>query len=161
MMDAQCLIRRADPGDLDTLYDLFEEHAAYEGLPFSGHGRRDSLAAMMFEEPARIFGWVAVVDHKISGYMTATIDCSTWNASPFIYMDCLYLRERYRGLGLGRILVQELAAFARGRGCAQIQWHTPPDNALGIGFYRRIGASQLPKVRFFLDVPGDEVGGGN
>ena len=158
-MGAEARVRRAELPDLATLYDLFEEHAAYEGLPFGGRGRESILETMMFAEPIRIFAWVAEVDHAVSGYMTATIDYSTWSAAPFVYMDCLYLREHCRGHGLGRVFMQELVTFARGRGCKQIQWHTPPDNDLGIGFYRRIGAAHLPKTRFFLEVPSHETGG--
>jgi ribosomal protein S18 acetylase RimI-like enzyme len=152
-------IRRIVREDLGALTTLFEEHAAYEKLRFNGHGRGDALAALMFEEPIRIFGWLAEVEGEIAGYMTATIDYSTWNAAPFVYMDCLYLRDSFRGHGLGRLLMRELQAFAREKGCGEIQWHTPPDNDLGIGFYRKIGAAQLPKARFFLDA-GDEDGSG-
>ncbi len=145
------VIRAVAPGDLDTLIELFAEHAAYERLEFAGHDRRPALAELMFGETPRIFGWVLDAGGGVAGYMTATIDHSTWNAAPFVYMDCLYLREAYRSRGLGRRLMNELTTFARAHGCREIQWHTPPDNMLGIRFYRRIGATEKAKVRFFLD----------
>ena len=152
-------VRRVERADLEELTALFEDHAAYENLSFEGHGRRRELERLIFGKPPRIFGWIAEYGGEVAGYMTATIDHSTWNAAPFVYMDCLYLRGEFRGRGLGWGLMRELAAFARQRGCREMQWHTPPDNALGIGFYRRIGARELPKTRFFLD-SGSEAGRG-
>ncbi|MEZ5841970.1 MAG: GNAT family N-acetyltransferase [Hyphomicrobiales bacterium] len=143
-------IRPMQPGDIPALIELFAEHAAYEKLPFRGHGREAALTELIFGETPRIFGWVAEGDGGLAGYMTATIDYATWSAAPFVYMDCLYLKPEARGGGTGRRFMDILRAFARARSCGEIQWQTPPDNDLGIGFYRKIGARELAKARFSL-----------
>lgn len=144
-------VRSVAPADIEQLYGLFAEHAVYEDLPFDGAAKKDALGELLFCTPPRIYGWVVEANDELLGYMTATIDYSTWNAAPFVYMDCLYVREQHRGNGLGQKLMEQLTAFAREKGCNEIQWHTPPANDLGIGFYNRIGATSLAKVRFFLD----------
>lgn len=70
-------------------------------------------------------------------------------------MDCLYLREETRGLGLGRQLVMEIASLAYRLGCVNVQWQTPVWNERAIRFYQRLGAKGKQKVRFFL--PGDAL----
>ena len=150
MCNASCtLIRPARAEDMAALARLIEEHAAYEGLPLAaGFQRQEALAALAFGENAKISLWVVTHHQTPVGYMSATVDHSTWSAAPFVYLDCLYLAEAVRGQGLGRRLMAVLEAFALSRGCARIEWQTPPDNALGLAFYRRIGATELPKARF-------------
>ena len=50
-----------------------------------------------------------------------------------------------------RAFLERLGEFAVARGCGWAEWQTPPDNALGIGFYQRMGAAARPKVRFHYD----------
>lgn len=143
------ILRSAKPEDLSALLTLCRAHASYEGLPFSNSGQLDRWSVAIFGSEPRLFVWVCEVDGAIEGYMTATIDFSTWNAQPFVYLDCLWLEPRVRGRGFGRALMQTLAEFARARGCAEIQWQTPPTNILGLGFYRQIPkVCELSKQRF-------------
>ncbi|MCM2442306.1 GNAT family N-acetyltransferase [Agrobacterium vitis] len=138
---------------------LCAEHAEYEGLPFAETGQIERWKVALFAEPARLFAWVCdgVDGTPLAGYMTATIDYSTWLAHHFIYLDCLFLRPSHRGHGLGRALMSVLQTFAQDKGCAAIEWQTPPTNALGLGFYRAIGARELEKVRLSLPVIQSEI----
>ncbi|MFW2544892.1 N-acetyltransferase family protein [Primorskyibacter sp. 2E107] len=149
------MIRAAKPTDMPQLVSLIEAHAAYEGFPFpGGFQNRDGLERLAFGHGTRLLIWVAEEEERLIGYMSATVDYSTWNAAAFLYLDCLYLSEAARGLGLGKQMMETLDAFAADRGIPAIEWQTPPDNALGLGFYRHIGARELPKQRFTRRVPG-------
>lgn len=148
------MIRPAKPHDMAQLKPLIEAHAAYEGFPFEdGFQNVEGLMKLAFGDASRILLWVVEVDATLIGYMSATVDYSTWNAAPFMYLDCLYLTDAARGCGLGSKMIDTLDQFAAARGIPEIQWQTPPDNALGLGFYRHIGARELPKQRFTRSVP--------
>ncbi len=146
------MIRPAIHADFKQLGQLIENHAAYEGAPLSEPVDLERLRKLVLDEPPRIFLWVVEQDGAIGGYMSATIDCSTWHAAPFVYLDCLYLEPEMRGQGTGRNLIATLAAFAHERGIGWIEWQTPPDNQAGIAFYRCMGANERVKQRFSLDV---------
>jgi ribosomal protein S18 acetylase RimI-like enzyme len=149
------MIRAAKPGDMSEVVKLIEAHAAYEGFPFpEGYQKKEELERLVFGHDPRIVMWVAERNDTLIGYMSATVDYSTWNASPFVYLDCLYLNEAARGLGLGREMMNTLDTFAAEHGIPSIEWQTPPDNVLGIGFYRHIGSRELPKRRFSRSVQG-------
>ncbi len=75
---------------------------------------------------------------------------STWDAEHYIYMDCLFLNENWRGFSLGEKLVDIIKEEARKLGCSLIQWQTPDFNIRAIKFYNRIGATYKTKERFFL-----------
>lgn len=148
------IIRAVEQRDLGQILDLCREHADHEGLPFAERGQIDRWQAAFFSPQAPLFGWVCALDGgaALAGYMTATIDYSTWMARRFVYLDCLFLRPDHRGQGLGRRLMQELQRFAEQEGCAAIEWQTPPSNTTGLGFYRAIGAGERAKVRLSLPV---------
>ncbi len=148
------MIRPAKLDDMAHLKELIEAHAIHEGAPFNnGFQNTESLTKLVFGDAPRIFLWVAEMDAGLVGYMSATIDYSTWNAAPFVYLDCLYLTHDARGQGFGLKFIKTLDAFAAARGISEIQWQTPPDNDIGLGFYRHIGAAELPKRRFLRTVP--------
>ncbi|NDJ58215.1 GNAT family N-acetyltransferase [Enterobacteriaceae bacterium 4M9] len=145
-------IRPVRPDELVQLVALCAEHAEYEKLCYHANGQQQRLQTALFSQPARLFSWVVADDNGVlRGYVAATIDYSTWSAAPFVYMDCLYLTASLRGHGIGQQLMKTLIDFAEQNECSEIQWQTPPDNQLGIGFYQHIGANRLPKARFTLN----------
>ena len=145
-------IRRMESSDIDQVSSLIVEHADYEGLPIGEYEFSSQLNELIFGEPPRIYGWVVEGKDELVGYMTATIDYSTWRGASFVYLDCLYLQPSARGRKLGWQLMQQLQEFAKANGCENIQWQTPPTNELGISFYRKLKASELSKVRYTWDV---------
>ena len=64
----------------------------------------------------------------------------TWTAKHSIYLDDLYVREQYRGLGYGKALLQHLAQICVERGYPRLDWWVLDWNVSAIAFYRRIGA---------------------
>lgn len=148
----QATIRRVREDDLPSLVLLCRDHAAYEGSEYHENGQEGRLHMAFFGPQPALFGWVVETDGGLVGFMTATVDYATWPAEFFLHMDCLYLGEAFRGLGLGRQLIEKLREFARERRIKLIQWQTPPQNDLGIRFYERIGARSRDKKRYFLDV---------
>ncbi|WP_128433714.1 GNAT family N-acetyltransferase [Streptomyces cyaneus] len=156
-MSRDIKVQPIEPGHLDALLALCREHAAYEKADFRENGQVERWRTALFSEQPALYGWIATDDGEPCGFMTVTIDFATWGAEPFVYMDCLYLQEPYRGMGLGRTFFERLREFAVAHGCGWAEWQTPPHNELGIGFYRRMGAGAKPKVRFFYDVEGNGV----
>lgn len=146
----QCLIRPASPGDMEALVALCAEHAAYEGTFYDSRDKGEQLSAALFSPSPRLHAWVVEQQGRLVGYATATQEFSTWDAAVFVHMDCLYLREEVRGVGLGRLLMIEIAYLALTLGCVQVQWQTPAWNERAIRFYRRLGAEGKEKVRFCL-----------
>lgn len=140
-------VRPAGCKDLDALVALCAEHAVYEQASSVPAGAHDRLAQALFAEPRRLLGWVAE-DGEPIGYLTATLDFSTWRAREFLHMDCLYVREGYRGVGIGLSLFEALRNHSRTLGVDEIQWQTPDWNMDAARFYRRLGAVEAAKLRY-------------
>lgn len=151
-MSTHVRVQPIEPRHLAALLDLCREHAAYEKADFVDHGQIDRWRRAFFSDPETLYGWVALDDGEVVGFMTATIEFATWSAESFAYMDCLFIRAPYRGHGLGQTFLGNLREFCVLHGCSTAEWQTPVDNALGIGFYERVGARAMPKIRFRLEL---------
>jgi len=141
--------RPAAPEDLRQLLRLFGQHAAYEGASFKKEDKEKKLGELIFQTK-EIKCYVAIVNDQIVGYTTFFKQLSSWNAAWYTYMDCIFLKEEVRNMGIGPMLLNHVREFAIAEGCTSIEWQTPYFNKRAINFYTRIGAEGKEKVRFSL-----------
>lgn len=144
-MAAQPLIRPATRGDVPALLALGAEHAAFERLPHPAARRADALTAAL---GTRVHAWLATMDGAPAGYASATLDFSTLQAANYLHMDCLYVRDGWRGRAIGRHLWEAVRDFAGRHACDAVQWQTPWWNLEAARFYRRLGAVEMAKLRY-------------
>ena len=145
-------IRPVEFGDLDQLVNLCAEHATYEGCDYSKRGKKEVLQKLLLSKHSTLKCLVVASGNALIGYATFVKQISTWDATNYVYMDCLYLKDDYRGFGLGKELLVSIKTYAYNNGCCEIQWQTPIDNNRAIKFYKRQGAEMKTKSRFFLNV---------
>ena len=60
---------------------------------------------------------------------------STWTAAPGIYVEDLFVRPEFRGLGYGRALLRELARQGLKVGCRRMDWSVLDWNQSAVDFY--------------------------
>lgn len=146
-------IRHANPDDIEEIIKLCAEHAEFERAEYSSDdGKAQSLAKNLFADQPRLFCFVAENNAGyILGFTTFIPEFSTWDASFYIHMDCLYLRPHARNFGIGKKFIREIAKFAKEGNYKQIQWQTPSFNERGMEFYKRLGAVSKEKFRLYLD----------
>lgn len=146
-------IRTARPDDLDEMVRLCAAHAAYERVEYDPVGKAEGLRKLLFASEPALF--CRIVERNegagLAGYASWSLEVSTWAATRYAHMDCLYLDADARGQGLGHALVATIAADALVRGVAELQWQTPAFNADAIRFYERLDATRKEKIRFCLD----------
>ena len=145
-------IRHVKKEDLTELVILCKEHAQYEKTEYNTLHKEQLLEECIFNDTPSLLCLVVEADKKLIGYTTYMTQFSTWEAAYYIYMDCLFLKEGWRGFGLGEKLIEEIKIEGKRLGCSLIQWQTPAFNTRAIKFYNRIGASSKTKERFFLTI---------
>jgi ribosomal protein S18 acetylase RimI-like enzyme len=144
------LIRECKREDLPELVELCARHAMYEKSEYHKQGKEPLLQKAIFSEQPCLFCIVIEINGKLVGFASYTFDFSTWDAQSFLYLDCLYLDDEFRGLGIGDAIIQKLLTIGTERKCINIQWQTPHWNDRAIKFYNRIGGRSKDKVRFTL-----------
>ncbi|MEO9967394.1 MAG: GNAT family N-acetyltransferase [Reichenbachiella sp.] len=145
-------IRAVEKDDMNDLIQLCADHAAYEDASFDQSGKVDTLANNLFGQEPPLLCHVVSDGDTLLGYVTFMRQFSTWHASFYVYMDCLFLRPEARNAGLGKRLMAAVVDYAKANRCREIQWQTPNTNAGAIRFYKKNGAEPKSKVRFFQSV---------
>lgn len=60
-------------------------------------------------------------------------------------MEDLYVKPEYRKNGVGKLLIKEVAKFAKESGCCRMDFHVLDWNP-ATAFYDRLGATNLTKL---------------
>jgi ribosomal protein S18 acetylase RimI-like enzyme len=142
------VIRNCRQQDLGSLIRLCSNHAELEKATFDPAGKLEKLRHAIFSSNPKLFCQVVEASNDLVGYFTYTFDFSTWHAQTFLHMDCLYLEPEYRGMGIGKNIMEILKKISDDNNCVNIQWQTPAFNENAIVFYKRIGAHGRDKIRF-------------
>jgi GNAT superfamily N-acetyltransferase len=139
----QVRVRPATPNDVPQIHDFIVELAVYEREPDAVSGTPEMLADALFGEHPSAEALIAEIDGDPAGFAIFHGTFSTWECTPGIWLEDLFVPDRHRGVGVGRALLTRLAALAIERGCARLEWHALDWNELALGFYRRLGAERL------------------
>ncbi|GAA0516730.1 N-acetyltransferase [Saccharopolyspora subtropica] len=134
------MIRRATEADVPAMVELVHELARYEKAPEQCHLTEEQLRTALFGPDPALFGHVAEVDGAVVGLALWFLNFSTWEGVHGIYLEDLFVRPDQRGCGLGRALLQTLAAECVARGYARLEWSVLDWNEPAINFYKAAGA---------------------
>jgi GNAT superfamily N-acetyltransferase len=139
----QVRVRAATPDDVPQIYAFIVQLAAYEREPDAVTGTPEMLAEALFGHRPSAEALIAELDGEPAGFAVFHGTFSTWECQPGIWLEDLYVPDRYRKAGVGRALLTDLAALALQRGCPRLEWHALDWNELALGFYQRLGAERM------------------
>ena len=77
------------------------------------------------------------------GYALFFHNFSTFLGRAGIYLEDLFVKPAYRGRGLGKGLLTELARITVERGCGRLEWACLDWNQPSIDFYHSMGAKAM------------------
>lgn len=145
-------VRPAVPDDMPQVAELAALHAEYEKGEKPPADLAERLGDALFAGgvPGMRCFVAELSTGVLAGYATCAPQFATWYGCEYLHLDCLYLREAHRGLGLGARLVDAVIAEAAAQGLEEVQWNTPTWNEGAIRFYDRLGGTRRPKQRFTL-----------
>lgn len=133
--------------DFEELCSLFLEFATFEKLP----ERMINTVEKMRSEKEYFQGFVVRENgNKIVGYVTFFHAYYTWTGKS-LYMDDLYVREGFRGKGVGSELIKAVISYAKESGCNGLRWQVSNWNTNAINFYENLGA-KINKVEMNCDL---------
>jgi GNAT superfamily N-acetyltransferase len=136
------MIREAQPADAGTIVRLIRELAAYENLVDLVRNTETDVLRDGFGEQRCFECLLAEADGEAVGLAIHRPSYSTFDGRRGLYVEDLFVAEKARGLGIGRMLMARLAAIAHERGCSRmslavLHWNPARD------FYRRLGFVQV------------------
>ena len=140
MSKAPFTLRDARPADVPTIVSLIRDLAVYEKQPEDCHADAQHLEEHLFG--AKRFAEVVLAERagETAGFALFFHNYSTWLTRPGLYLEDLFVKPAFRGLGIGEALFTHLARIAVARGCGRMEWSVLTWNEPAIGFYKRLGA---------------------
>lgn len=146
------MIRQARPEDATAIYDMVYELAVYEKAPEDVVTTPDEIRRTLFGIDSNTEALICESEGKIVGYAVFFTSYSTWLGRSGIYMEDLYISSDYRGKGLGKALLKNIAQYAVKRQSGRLEWSVLDWNQPAVDFYLSIGAlPQSEWVRYRLE----------
>ena len=151
-------VRQAAASDLEEICSLIRELAEYEHLTDEVAFDPVNIGRHLFGPERVAHATIAEVDSTVDSTTKAVAGFALWYPTfstflgrPGIWLEDLFVRPRFRGLGLGSELLDDLRDRTEGR----LEWAVLDWNEPALGFYRRLGASPVAGwTRYRLDPSG-------
>jgi len=133
-------IRTATPDDVSEILAFIRALAAYERAPDAVIATEADLLHDGFGPNPYFFCLIAELGGRPAGFALYFFDYSTWLGRPGLYLEDIFVHPEFRGRGVGKALLERLAAIAVEKGCARLKWEVLDWNTPAIDFYRAMGA---------------------
>lgn len=137
---ARAEIRPATEDDVPIILSLIRELAEYERLSHEVVATEGLLRESLFGERRGAEVLIACCKGAPAGFALFFHSFSTFLGRPGIYLEDLYVKPEFRGMGVGRALLTHLARLAEERGCGRLEWAVLDWNEPAIKLYKSIGA---------------------
>lgn len=135
-------LRFATSSDTADVLSLIKELAAYEHMESEVSATEEILDEFLFKRK-HAEAVIGECDGKTVGFALFFHNFSTFLGRPGIYLEDLYVKPAFRGMGFGKTFLRFLAKLALERGCGRLEWSCLDWNKPSIGFYRHIGAQPM------------------
>ncbi len=136
-------LRGAAAADSPLIVSLIRELAVYERAPEAAKASVADIDKALFGAHPKVHALIAEWDGEAVGFAVYFFNFSTWTGKHGLYLEDLFVRESVRGKGVGKALLARLAAIAREKDCARLEWSVLDWNEPAIGFYRSLGAKPM------------------
>lgn len=140
-------LRPARPADTAVLLELIRDLASYEQLLDQVDATRPALENALFGATPRVFAdvaeWTAEGPTETAGFALWFYNFSTFRGRHGIYLEDLFVRPEFRGRGIGKALLKNLAARCVDENLARLEWAVLDWNTPARKFYESLGARGL------------------
>lgn len=120
------LIRSLRADDARIWRSLWDDYCAFYKVTLPA-AHNDALFQRLMNG-APHFALLVENEQRICGFAHVLLHASTWAASPYCYLEDLFVAPSLRGCGAGRALIEAVYDEADKRGCARVYWHTDAAN---------------------------------
>ncbi len=143
-------IRAASVNDVALLKALISELAEYERARDQVVITEVDLVRDGFGPQPKFRALIAEWEGQAAGYALFFGFYSTWEGRPGLFLEDLFVREPFRGKGIGKALLAKVAGIAQRENCYGMRWEVLDWNQPAIDFYKRLGATFLDQWKSVL-----------
>jgi GNAT superfamily N-acetyltransferase len=141
-------IRRGVRADAPRVLRLISELARFERLePPTADAKKRIVGDIFTKNKVRLF--IATRGRDAVGYALYFYTYSSFLAKPTLYLEDVFVLDRFRHSGIGAALFRRCAREAVAEGCGRMEWSVLDWNADAIRFYEGMGAKKLDEWSVF------------
>jgi predicted acetyltransferase len=144
-------IRSYEPAHFEPLVQALhelEQHYHGDDAP-TREAVAASLMTGMLGPRSGVSVLVALDGNEVAGLATYALLYPAPQLGGQLFMKDLFVRQRWRGQGLGERLMRHLAEQALQLGCVRFDWTAEHTNAGALAFYDRLGARRVAEKVYF------------
>ena len=134
-------IRRAAPADAAAITAMIHDLAGFEHAADQCSVVETQISTALFGDNPTLRAHVAEVDGEVAAMALWFLNFSTWDGVEGIYLEDLYVRSRFRRLGLARGLLAALAQECVDNNYTRLSWAVLNWNTDAIALYQAVGAA--------------------
>ncbi|XP_073825137.1 thialysine N-epsilon-acetyltransferase [Musca autumnalis] len=144
------VFRKAEKNDLKVVVEMIQELADFEKMSDGPQLTEEDLLRDSGLEGGPQYCHIYVLDlketDKVStiGYAICFFSYSTWQGKSY-FLEDIYVKPAYRGIGAGGRMFREVAAKAKEFGCKRVDFHVLSWNPAS-KFYQKMGATDLTEA---------------
>jgi GNAT superfamily N-acetyltransferase len=155
----QAMTIRIEPAterDVPVILQMIRDLAEYERMADQVVATEAGLRESLFSGRRDAEVLLAYADDTPAGFALFFHNYSTFVGRRGLYLEDLFVKPEWRGSGIGKRLLVELARIAVERGCGRFEWSVLDWNEPAIGFYKKLGAVPMQEWTIFR-VTGDAL----
>ncbi len=149
MSESEFQIKPATTQDVPAILECIKGLASYERLEDAVVATETDLQDSLFGETPDAEVLIGYQGAEPAGFALFFHNYSTFLARRGLYLEDLFVFPQFRGRGLGRSLLIEVARIAVQRRCGRFELSVLDWNQSAIGFYEKLGAQTLPEWQIY------------
>ena len=149
-------IRAATKSDVPVILSFIKKLAAYERLSHEVVATEELLLESLYGRRRTAEVAIGYFKGEPVGFVLFFHNFSTFLGRPGIYIEDLFVDERFRRRGFGGALLRHVAKVARQRNCGRLEWSVLDWNQSAIHFYRKLGGLPMSEWTVFR-VSGEDL----
>jgi ribosomal protein S18 acetylase RimI-like enzyme len=138
----ELVIRPATPDDCEILHRAIVDLGAFVGASHKIESTPENLRTYGFGADPAFEALIAEVESEFAGMCVYFPSFSTWLGQPGVYVQDLFVAERFRGMKIGESLLRRVAALTRRKGGVYLRLSVEIGNATAQAFYDRLGIAR-------------------
>jgi GNAT superfamily N-acetyltransferase len=140
-------IVQATARDVPLILQMIRALAEYERMSDQVIATEAGLREALFGSRPDAEVIIAYAGDRPAGFALFFHNFSTFVGRRGLYLEDLFVKPEFRGMGIGRRLLTELARIALERNCGRFEWAVLDWNEPAIGFYQKLGAQMMKEWR--------------
>jgi ribosomal protein S18 acetylase RimI-like enzyme len=139
-----------NPLHLTALTDLLNHYMSDPMGDFPPHDKVKQLRLIdgLANHPTALVLFI-LKDGEFAGLTTCFVNFSTFKLKPYLYIHDIVVHQKFRGEGLGRLLMEKLVSISRERDYCKLTLEVREDNTRAKALYRSLGFEECEPKMFF------------